>query len=1572
MKSRVEEHIEFQSRINDNPIALLEVLKTLTHDPVRARYTFASMTEALVNCVNVRQFEDENLSDYIKRMKQLRDVLKSHIGDEVLHKFVENGAEYAAETSYTVMSRMKEQSWDQWMAYIAIKGCDQTKYGTVVKGFASQFSLGNDQYPKTMNAVTDVLSNHRFDSRFYEVRDKRREKARAKRNVREDDDTTNRSFNQRVICYTCGEPGHKTPDCTKKDSIPKDRWFINRKISAFQEGNDNDSLDDASEDSGGRDDDSVRSDISSSSRASTSSRNRRSGGNRSRSSRSRSRGSGVEWSGFQYRSSIDYANIELVQGQTTTKPKFDYLKDVIILDSGSTIAGTFMNPDLVSKIRVSRSPIGMATNAGNKKLSLEGQVDGFGTVYYDPSQMANIFGFADTVDKHRVTYDSAKEDAFVVHMSDKTIKFKRTPEGLYAFKPGDSYLKSVADEKSMGPITGVTHMQLPDSDDSESEVSLAISSVSENRKGYTQRQFADAKRARRLYHVIGCPTTENFKHILRQHLIKNCPVTVEDVNIAEKIFGPDIGTLKGKTTRRAPPRVKEDNIEVPPELKAQHRDLVLCIDLMFVNGIVVLTSIDRSIRFRGLVPMKSKTKDEIYKAIDVILRHYNKAGFRIKTIHCDREFKPLMDDVSDEMDAEMNYTAKDGHVPEAERNNRTIGERIRAAYHNLPYKAIPKVMLKYLAMIVTHQLNLFPAKGGISPYFSPHIITGGRAIDYTKHCQTTFGSYVQAVQENNPMNTNAPRTLDCIYLRPLQNVQGGHELLNLTTGLVITRPRVWEIPVTDVVIKAVEKLAADQGVDSLKLQGRTKQILHPADWIAGVEYADENADNDAEDDEYEEIDQDYEFDQELEDEEHYDRVDQDEVDDILSDYSSMTESNPTDSDDSDSDVQDQGEAPAEAEEEADDDSDDDTPALALRSPRPSRSRAQPDRLTYPVTMQTKKQVKFQSDERLRLEHSHNLVAQVSPNPDLDIDYTPQMAMVMARYITDLNERVQAEGTGFAQQYLLNKGIKVFGDRAVKAADKEIGQLHDRTCFVPIDVSNLSHSEKKKAQEGLMFVTEKRDKSIKGRLVYNGKPTREWLSRDDAQSPTVAMESIMLTSVIDAHEGRDIMSADIPNAFIQAHMPETKPGGDRVIMKATGVLVDLLVALAPDTYGSYVVFENGKKVLYLEVLRALYGMLVASLLWYIKFTKDLKKIGFKFNPYDPCVANRKERGKQHTIKFHVDDLMSSHIDPRVNDEFDVWLNKKYGAYGAVKCTRGKIHDYLGMKMDFTEKGKVKVDMSDYIESMVDDFPVEFKPEDIVDSPATEDLFTKDSSEQLGQEQAETFHTFVAKGLFVCKRARPDIHPTTAVLCTRVSKPNKGDWKKLIRMLKYCNGTRKDVLTLSADDLHVIKWYVDASFAVHPDFKGHTGGCMTFGQGVPQSISRKQKLNTRSSTEAELVGADDASVMILWTKLFMEAQGYGIKRNILFQDNKSTILLENNGKRSSSKRTRAFNIRYFFLTDQIEKGNLEVVYCPTTEMDGDFFTKPLQGSTFAKFKKRMGVSSPKGERQECVGGDVRMGL
>ncbi len=363
------------------------------------------------------------------------------------------------------------------------------------------------------------------------------------------------------------------------------------------------------------------------------------------------------------------------------------------------------------------------------------------------------------------------------------------------------------------------------------------------------------------------------------------------------------------------------------------------------------------------------------------------------------------------------------------------------------------------------------------------------------------------------------------------------------------------------------------------------------------------------------------------------------------------------------------------------------------------------------------------------------------------------------------------------------------------------------------------------------------------------------------------------------------------------------------------------------------------------------MFIAALLWYKKFRTDLESIGFEFNPYDPCVANRIVRKKQHTIRFHVDDLKSSHVNSKVNDRFLVWLNKMCGSHGEVKATRGKIHDYLGMTFDYSEPGTLTMDMVDYVEKMLEEFSVSFDAKDTAPTPADDDLFEEGDSPLLEKAQREEFHTFVAKGLFACKRARPDIHQAISVLCSRTKAPNYDDWKKLIRLMRYLNGTRQDKLHLSADDLHVIKWWVDASFAVHPDFKSHTGVSMSMGKGCPINNSQKQKLNSRSSTEAELIGADSAATMILWTKSFMEAQGYEVKRNVLYQDNKSAILLEENGKASSSKRTRAINIRYFFLTDQIEKGNLEVSYCPTDEMTADYMTKPLQGQKFRKFKARI---------------------
>jgi hypothetical protein len=242
---------------------------------------------------------------------------------------------------------------------------------------------------------------------------------------------------------------------------------------------------------------------------------------------------------------------------------------------------------------------------------------------------------------------------------------------------------------------------------------------------------------------------------------------------------------------------------------------------------------------------------------------------------------------------------------------------------------------------------------------------------------------------------------------------------------------------------------------------------------------------------------------------------------------------------------------------------------------------------------TKKKVMFPEDELKQLEYCHNLVLQVKQAKEQIIEYGSSQAMLIARFIQDITMNVKQHGASFAQQYILQKGLKVFGKQGHQASKKEINQLHKRTCFAPLKVKDMKPSKRTKAQMALLFLTEKRDKSVKGRMVYNGKPTREWLSRKDAASPTAALESIMITGVIEAKEQRDVMTCDIPNAFIQALLPKKDPGEDRVVMKITGVLVNMLVGINHELYGPAVVLENQKKVLSVEVLKAIYGMLEAA-------------------------------------------------------------------------------------------------------------------------------------------------------------------------------------------------------------------------------------------------------------------------------------------------------------------------------------------------------------------------------------------
>jgi len=311
----------------------------------------------------------------------------------------------------------------------------------------------------------------------------------------------------------------------------------------------------------------------------------------------------------------------------------------------------------------------------------------------------------------------------------------------------------------------------------------------------------------------------------------------------------------------------------------------------------------------------------------------------------------------------------------------------------------------------------------------------------------------------------------------------------------------------------------------------------------------------------------------------------------------------------------------------------------------------------------------------------------------------------------------------------------------------------------------------------------------------------------------------------------------------------------------------------------------------------------ALLFYQKLVADLLSLGFDINPYYPCVANKIINGKQMTICWHVDDLFIGHVDPTIVTSFLDWLAQRYNTDDKnLNFVRGHKHDYLGMNLDFSTSGAVHIDMIPYIKKINDTFPE--KITGVQATPAGDRLFQVQPPTDatfLSEEKARVFHHMTAQILFL-SRVHRDIQTTVAFLTTHVKRPDNDDWGKLRRVLKYFHSSRYLKLTLFAESLSNIVWYVDAFHQIHDDCKGHTGSILTFGRGATTSSSTKHKIPSKSSCESEIISLYDKIGDVLWTRQFLESQGYKIYTNIVYQDNMSTLSLAKNGYVSSSKRTK----------------------------------------------------------------------
>ena len=512
MQNNILARKDYQNQIYNNPINLLKAIKEHSLNYQESRYEMSIISDALRAAITLKQRENENIQEYTRRFKTSKEILEQHLGGPlVLTKYVTKMNGYVAENQEKIKELTNKAS-DQLFAFIYLENSDQTKYGSILKGLNEQKSLGNDQYPKSIIESTNVLSNHRFDRKKFPKKKFQIDNHNMDNATSEGDESPTLSFAQMEgKCYCCGKPGHKSPQCSKRKTIPREEWAIN-KTQFMQQGSTSDNNDQANAQQH------------------------------------------VGWAGLHCSFAQMYN-----------------MRDLILLDSDSSDT-VFCNEKYVTNIRPSDEILQLNTNGGIMESREKCDVPRLSTYWFNRNTLTNIISLAHMAEKFRVTYDSNVEKALCVHLPDRIVKFHQLRNNLYALNPSDkNYLGEETDKAQF------------------------VNTIEENMRFLSPRQKERVKKAQKLYEAMGTPTMDDLKAMIRMNLIRNNEVTTEDINLAVKTYGPDVGHIKGKTTRQKPSPVTSNLIEIPDELIRINEDIKLSIDGITVNSLKFLTTISHDV-----------------------------------------------------------------------------------------------------------------------------------------------------------------------------------------------------------------------------------------------------------------------------------------------------------------------------------------------------------------------------------------------------------------------------------------------------------------------------------------------------------------------------------------------------------------------------------------------------------------------------------------------------------------------------------------------------------------------------------------------------------------------------------------------------------------------------------------------------------------------------------------------------------------------------------------------------------------------------------------------------------------
>ena len=578
----------------NNPIELHNAIKEVTHGYEDSKYPIAVMFDTLKSFVNMKQRDGESISAYHQRFKTQHDIFMTLVGRLNFMEYVSTMDDYD-DNDLDAMENCFQQAWDGFTTYTFLNSMQSDYSGKMLEDCSNTYALTReDKFPKTIGAATKAVEKYKNAINVRRTSNKSYQKNGSNSNghnsrLRGPNNNENQNRNEdnvelqtgfaqqgtrqngnnahksNIRCFACQQFGHYANECPQITRNPQN-GSIN--AQAGEQTDNNNTAQDSNQN-----------------------------GNQNGNGQPRI---GRQGAGFLLVQNVN----QTIQTPNLLPPnskkqalkaivlnqqnKFSDLRQQEMLDSEST-DHIYCNSDLLYDIQQVDATLNLQSNGGIISTNWMGKHrQHHFWCWYDDEAISNVISLGKIRESGRfhVSYDFDKGIFTLTNLQTGQETFFHMNEvGLH-----------------------VTPLN-------PQAVSM-LTTVEANKALYTKRQIAGAEKARALYQVIGYPSLRDFLHLLQTNQIKNCPVTVEDVKICQKIYGPDVYALKGKTVRHKPRVVINDYLDIPRELISAHQGIILFADVMFIDGVPTMVTLSKNVRLITITYIPLRDKDTLLWALD--------------------------------------------------------------------------------------------------------------------------------------------------------------------------------------------------------------------------------------------------------------------------------------------------------------------------------------------------------------------------------------------------------------------------------------------------------------------------------------------------------------------------------------------------------------------------------------------------------------------------------------------------------------------------------------------------------------------------------------------------------------------------------------------------------------------------------------------------------------------------------------------------------------------------------------------------------------------------------------------